>query len=412
MAKSFDKKDIELAGLIIKKDLPAGRQATAEYFDRFRGRIMFPILDAKGRHVGFTGRILKPQDNVGKYVNSPETPVYSKSKIIYGYFAAKRSIIKEQKVIIVEGQMDVITSHQAGFANTVASSGTAFTLDQIMELGKHAKEFVFALDSDKAGTMATTALLNTAKQYSIIIKIAELGEYKDPDEAIKKGMHVWKDIIEKAPHFVEYFFHKALKEFSISEADGVQKIKDLLLPLINSVDSSILRSHYCRKLASALGVAEASVTAELQKLGKPEFKQLPKEEYRKKDRLEWLQERLLGLVIRLKDKAVLSQFEPSDFGAYANVYTSIYTSAQSPELKTAFDLLEFGVQTEIEAQGLDAKAELASAARELKRVLLKQQMEKVSAELKSAEQQKDQQTVRKLSEEYVGLSKKISQLQS
>jgi DNA primase len=133
LGKKYPKADIEQTGLIIKKDRGQGSGARGpeEYFDRFRGRIMFPILNIHGQVVGFTGRLLHEKENAGKYINSPETPIYNKSRELYGLFAAKNIIRKENRCILMEGNMDVVSSHQAGYAQAVASSGTALTRNSL-----------------------------------------------------------------------------------------------------------------------------------------------------------------------------------------------------------------------------------------------------------------------------------------
>lgn len=414
LAKSFAKPDIELAGLIIKSDKSITHNLQPiTYFDRFRGRIMFPIVDDQGYHVGFTGRLLREKEGVGKYVNSPETPVYNKSKVIFGYFAGKRAIIKAGQVIVVEGQMDVIASHQAGIANTVASSGTAFTLDQMKELGRHAREFVFAFDSDRAGSAATETVVNLAKQYQIMIKLAELGEFKDPAEAIQRGAHIWKDIVSQAPHFVEYFFHRALRELDPASAEGVQKIRDKLIPLISYVDSEVLRSFYVRKLAQVLGVTEPSVLADLRKLQRPKLAELsPPPAVAKKTRLERLQEQVLGLALLLKHNQALAQFKPADFGAYEKIYTSIITAAPDPAVAEQIKLLQFAAQTDIEEQNLDPAAVLKDGMRELKLFLVKREMETLAGQLKSAEANRDKALAQQLSAAYVALANKVGELKN
>src|SRR6185436_409203 len=138
LAKTFDKKDIELAGLIIKSDKDAG------YFDRFHDRVMFPIVNVHGQVVGFTGRLLHDKPNTGKYVNSPETPIYNKSQVVFGLYQAKNAIRKADRAIVVEGNMDVIACHQVTFSQTVATSGTALTPDQLVIIQRFTNNLIFA----------------------------------------------------------------------------------------------------------------------------------------------------------------------------------------------------------------------------------------------------------------------------
>ncbi len=406
LSKTFDKKDIELAGLIIKSDKPT------TYFDRFHDRIMFPIHNLHGQVVGFTGRLLHEKPDTGKYVNSPETPIYNKSQVIYGLYQAKNAIRKENRAVLVEGNMDVISCHQAGFNQTVASSGTALTEQQLLILKRFTENLIFAFDTDAAGANATRRALELGLNLGFNVKIVELKDAKDPDELIKRGIGLWQKALDTAGNFVEFFFNQTFRQFDQESVEDKREIAKQLLPLMVRINDQITKAHFVRKLANGLNVAENVIWDMLGKVSLPKAS-VPKEQAgKKKGRQDWLQERVLGLAIKLKDQQVISEFEASDFGPYANVYDSISTSTPTPDLGPTFDLLEYSAQTDVEEQGLDAKTELNNAATELKRLLLKRRMEKVTSELKSAENNKDSELVRKLSTEYVTLTNKISQLKN
>jgi DNA primase catalytic core len=406
LAKSFRKDDIVQAGLIIKKD------NENSYFDRFRGRIMFPIHNMHGQVVGFTGRLLHEKPNTGKYVNSPETPIYNKSQVIYGLYQAKNAMRKENRCVLVEGNMDVISCHQAGFNQTVASSGTAFTEQQLTVLKRFAENLIFAFDMDAAGTNATRRALELALNMGFNVKIVELKDAKDPDELIKRGIGLWQKALDTASNFVEFFFNQTFKQFDSQSVEDKREIAKQLLPLIIRINDQITKAHFVRKLANGLNVSENVIWDMLSKVTLPKPK-IPTDQLgKKKGRLEGLQERVLGLALRLKDKEVLSQFEAADFGPHEKVYTSFRSGTPDASLTSTYDLLEFAAQTDVEEQGLDQKAELENAARELMRLTLRIKMEALGSELKLAEQNKDQELIKRLSSEYVALTNKVSQLKN
>ena len=405
LAKNFSKKDIETAGLIIKKD------SENSHFDRFRGRIMFPIVNLHGQAVGFTGRLLHEKPDTGKYVNSPETPIYNKSQVIFGLHQAKNTIRKENRVVLVEGNMDVITAHQAGFTQTVASSGTAFTETQLLILKRFAENLIFAFDSDSAGTTATRRTLELALNLGFNIKVVELREAKDPDELIRRGIGLWQKALDNAVNYVEFFFNRTLQQFDPNDVDGKREIAKQVIPLVARLTDQIVKAHFVRKLATSLNVAESAIWETVNKVQTPNPASSPSSQVlKRKTRLEWLTERVLGLLIGYPKPEILAQFEPADFGPLSKVYLALQQNSKPAQLASTFELLKFGVDTEIEEQALNPEQELKYSAMELNRFLIRQRMEEVANKLQLAENSKNREAVKNLSEEYVSLTKRMSQL--
>lgn len=413
LAKTFKKEDIARAGLIIKKE-------DGTYFDRFRGRIMFPILNLAGDAVGFTGRLIHEQPNTGKYINSPETPVYNKSEVIYGMYQAKNSIRKLNRAILVEGNMDVISCHQAGFQDSIASSGTAITSDQLAVVRRYCENLLFAFDSDSAGSNATRRALELALALGFNVKIVELKSAKDPDELIKKGLGSWQKAVDSAPNYIEYFFNKLFSDYDPESVDGKRQITKELVPLIANASDPITRAHFVRKLSNKINVMEKAVWDLLDKIKKPKPPaKLADPERPRKDRRQVLEEQTLGLVINLgaAGQEALADLSETDFtGPNAELFKVLKESKGKvslikktrPELAGLVELLSFASENEMKEQGLVPEQELRRAARELKRSTLKRRMEILASELRQAETEKDAEKVSKLSAEFTQLSGEIA----
>jgi DNA primase len=422
LAKFFSKPQIEKAGLIIRKDnLPAlptgqagGRQVA--YFDRFHGRIMFPIADEHGRVVGFTGRLLREKENAGKYVNSPETEVYNKSRVIFGLNQAKNSIRKEDRAVIVEGQLDVITSHQAGFTQTVASSGTAFTEDQLRNLHRLTKNLVFAFDSDKAGMMAAERTLQSALKLGFNVRVVNITGAKDPDEVIKKGIGLWQKHLDSAVYYIDFMINEAMKNYNAADPEGIAKIESKIIPLISYIENSIVKAHYVRKLSELLKVNEKFVFNKLAELGKPQVISVPEEAKPKKNRRDLLEDQLLGLVLQLKNPEELAGLALEDFNEEnREVFRLVLEnkfSAESSEkdLSYRIDLLSFAAKVEVEERAQDPKIELKRVASEFKRMVWKQKLEQIAAELGNAEKERNKPLVDELSKKAADLTVLIAGL--
>ncbi|HYC34741.1 MAG TPA: DNA primase [Candidatus Paceibacterota bacterium] len=252
----FTTRQIEDAGLT--KQGEKGNQ-----YARFRGRIMFPIFDGSGRVVAFSGRILKKDSEEAKYINSPETIIFEKSKVLYGYNAAKRAMREKNFTILVEGQMDLLMSHQAGFANTVASSGTAFTLEQAEIIKRLSDTILIAYDSDKAGQNAAFRAWRLALKAGLLVKAVALKEGMDPADAIKQDKSIWERAIEEAKDIIEHYAH--MLEGKSKEESNIL-LKEKLLPLIASVDSSIDQARYIQMVSQKSGLPESALRDELAKI--------------------------------------------------------------------------------------------------------------------------------------------------
>ena len=259
--------DLLSAGLVIAKE----RQT----YDRFRGRLMFPICNAKGQVVGFGARAL---DNaMPKYLNSAESPIFNKSKILYGIDRAKAAIQEQGKAVIVEGYMDAITAHQNGFSNVLASMGTALTEKQIAMLRGLATHVLLALDPDAAGNAATIRGIEICRQVldrgkretpnwlagtselNTKISIISLPSDQDPDELIRQNPKGWQRMVDEAQPLMDYLFTIVADKFDLSRTEGKSQVSEKLLPLIAEMKDSIEREVYLNKLSRLVGISERTL---------------------------------------------------------------------------------------------------------------------------------------------------------
>lgn len=224
-----------------------------DYYDRFRNRVMFPIADTTGAIVGFTGRLLQADAKQAKYVNSPDTTFFNKSKLLYGYHHAKTSIRKNNFSILVEGQFDAIMAHQMGYTNTVATSGTALTDEQLTLLARLSSRLVIALDADGAGFKASARAWQMALAKGMDVKIARLPPGKDPADIALENPIIWKDAIKQAKHIIDFL----ADQVSVQGFSGralARALHELIVPYIVQLESSIEQAHFVERLAARFAI--------------------------------------------------------------------------------------------------------------------------------------------------------------
>lgn len=236
------------------------------WYDRFRRRVIFPILDAKGRCVAFGGRVM--DDSLPKYMNSPETELYVKGRHLYGLHQAQRAIQEADAAIVVEGYMDLLACHQAGVRHAVASLGTALTKDQARLIRRHTKNVVILYDADKAGEMATLRGLELLLEESMDVRIVRLEEGHDPDSYLRRhGPDKFQRRLGDTKSLFEYRLATLYEKHDGHSLPGRVKIADEMVRLLAKVPNEILRSAWTRELASALELPEEALTAEMKKSG-------------------------------------------------------------------------------------------------------------------------------------------------
>jgi DNA primase len=244
---------------------PKSKAGLADIYSKFRNRVMFPITNEAGRVIAFTGRTLSTDDKAGpKYFNSPETAIYSKSRVLFNLNQAKEAIRKLDYAILVEGQMDCISVFAAGFHNVIASSGTAFTEPQARLLGRFGKNVVVNFDPDTAGAKATERTLGLLVEEEFQIKVLTLEAGFDPDLFIRrKGKDAYGEALRHSQRYFDYLIERARSQFPIRTAEGKVKALNYLLPHIQRVPSRIVRDELAREIAQKLGIDSAVLRQEL-----------------------------------------------------------------------------------------------------------------------------------------------------
>lgn len=250
--------EIFLAGLIVKKD-PATGSGRAGFYDRFRGRIMFPVHDLNGNIVGFSARLMPAKEAVekmGKYINTPATMIYDKSKILFGLDKAKMAIKAEDTAVLVEGQMDAIMAEQNGFANVIASSGTALTAEQVNLIKRYSNNLFLCFDMDQAGDLAAERGIAQAMRAEMNIKVIELKGAKDPDECLRNNPDGWRQAVLNAKPVMQYYFDKTFAGLDLKDYEGQNRAEKILLPLIAKFGSKTEQDYWLKKLSQALDANE------------------------------------------------------------------------------------------------------------------------------------------------------------
>ena len=227
--------------------------------DRVRNRLMFPISDSRGRTVGFGARAL--DDLLPKYINSSETPIFNKSSSLYGINLAREAIRQQDRAVIVEGYMDVITAHQNGFGNVVASMGTSVTEKQILTIKRLTKNLAFALDADTAGKEATLRGVGYENTIGNEVQVIILPQGKDPDDVIKGAKETWQHLLDEATPIIDYTFNWVASELDLTTARDQSTAIERLVPILAEMKNEIRRDHYMTKLSKLTGVPRKAIEA-------------------------------------------------------------------------------------------------------------------------------------------------------
>lgn len=237
------------------------RKKGDHYYDAFRNRVIFPIHDGRGRIVGFGGRVL--DDSKPKYLNSPETEIFNKRHLLFAMDKAHSAIFQKKKAILVEGYMDVISAHNRGISNVVASLGTAFTPDQARLLQRQAKELILSYDMDSAGREATLRAMEIVRGLGMNIRVVSLPQGKDPDEYINtQGPEKFQEAIDNAPNVLDYMLMTALQHHDETTLEGKAAITAAVMPVVAQIDNRVVLEGFLRKMAERLHISDGAVQEE------------------------------------------------------------------------------------------------------------------------------------------------------
>ncbi len=253
--KNYTPDEIKRGGLSF-----AGRQGAA---DMFRGRIMIPLADATGQVIGFTARLLIDEEGAPKYINTPQTLLYDKGRHVFGLHLAKEAIRKEGFVVVAEGNMDVIASHQAGVTNVVASAGTAMTESHLKELKRFTGDIRLSFDADSAGIAAAERVIPLAQAAEVSLSIIGLAGAKDPDELIKKDVVLWQKAIKNAQSAPEWLIDQYKNQFDLGTAQGKKLFSDKLVPTLRRLRDAVEQEHYLKQVADLTDTSLEALRAKL-----------------------------------------------------------------------------------------------------------------------------------------------------
>jgi DNA primase len=406
---------IEKAGLI-------KRGEKGSFYDRFRGRIIFPIFDPSGRPVGFTGRIysdVKPLNESedltpAKYLNSPDSILFNKSEIIYGYHKAKNSIRSKGYSLLVEGQMDLLMCHQIGINNAIATSGTALTEGQLQIIKRSSSNLMIAYDGDKAGISASKRAFALAIKLGFEVKIAMMAKDSDPADFIKKDQEGFKKALKESLHVIDFTLQSVLN-LNLDERSLLKKINEEVIPLIIATPSPVERSYFISKIAEKIKVPEAALYEQLSiTKNEPEVKSTFISDVRKtseRDKRNILERKIAGIYFKSSEnlKDVINK---SFQRLFEDVPSFSLDSLVSPYEQDR-EMLIFEAekeQLEDNENEISLKRYFEDLAKSLKKEILKTELQIITDDLKKAEKDKDQARARELLKQVDQLTKKLSYL--
>lgn len=375
LKRGFNLSELVSWGLLVSKN---GR-----VYDKFRGRLMFSIFDHQGDIVGFSGRLISDESMGPKYLNSPETLVYKKSKILYGLFQAKDSIRKNGFVVLVEGNVDILSSHGAGVPNIVAPLGTALTIDQVKLMKRYADSIYFALDTDSAGQKALEKDLPLLEEQGIKAYILDLGDYKDVDELIVKGGD-WEKVLEKPNEVVPYFITSLKNKYDLDKAFERSEYIRKILGFISKTADPLLKNDYLQRLQDSAGIDMSVLRNELVKMDKND-KGTGKEQgeiIKEKQEKYVLTKYLLALIMEHKQYKQQIKKELLGYDYWVDKrYGSVYKAIWEANLASTFNLDEQELFEEVSLMIVPVIEDEEKFIRELRQVLQRIKKEKIKEEL-------------------------------
>lgn len=415
-----------------------GVASRASCYDRFRGRIIFPLIDAKDRLIGFSGRVI--YNTEPKYINTPQTPIFDKSNYLFAINLAKGEIRGKKEAVLVEGEMDVILSHQAGFKNAVASKGTALTLGQIELLKKYTQNLSLCFDMDLAGDSASRRGIEIADKAGMNLKVIQIPQGKDPAELILTDSKFWEKAIKEAMPIYDYYLKSCAVRYNLKDPADIKQLSGELIPVWAKITDDFVREHYTQKLATLLKTDEKVLREAINKGRRGEnrtytevLKQSRKDDFvtGARSRREILEEYLIALLLRLpKDHTYVPTFPETLFLAerWRQIYVMLVLYLDSISFKgRSFEVNEFitGLPKELVEEidrlyltELDSKLsdkgawqkEVDGVISELKKALIKASLEKLSYEIKNAEEFGKIETLETLNKRFRDLSVKLKNL--
>ncbi|MCX6703834.1 MAG: DNA primase, partial [Candidatus Woesebacteria bacterium] len=418
--KKFTLSEVERAGI----GIPRGQ----DLYDRFNGRVIFPLFDHRGNPIGFAGRVL-PWDKreTGKYINSPETPLYHKSSVLYGLNLTRGFIKKKKVAIVVEGELDLISSWQAGIKNIVAIKGSALTEEQVKLLSRFAPKFILALDSDFAGDAASRRGIKVASDIGVEVKVAKITGYKDPDDAARGNIESYKKDLINATGVYDYFIDSVFARVNPESGAGKSKISKEIIPILAEIGDKIVQSHYANIIARKLEVPLEAVLEELAKISDKsttgDITPSSFKDVKGQARRELLEERFLtlafqsdpkilisresaGLITMPLNKRLVEEYAKFDPGKAFKV--TEFGAALPAELFQGFAKMVLSDNQNLLENPDEFKRELDLVRKELKIHTVKEKLKLLASQMRETEEKGDSDKLRSVQNEFNKLAKSLS----
>jgi len=405
----YPDQEILKAGLIVDKG-----------YDRFRDRIMFPIKDINGVVVGFTGRENPnhSDERMGKYLNTPNTLIYDKSRILYGLDKAKLEIKKNNSCLLVEGQTDLIMSHQAGQANALASSGTALTDQQLRIIKRYTENLVIAFDTDSAGEIATKRGIDLALHFGFNTKVISLPDNQDPAEFIKKNASLWPEQVNQAQDLMEFYLVTALANHDPETVQGKKEIGKAILPMIKKITNKVEQAHWLQKTAQRIKVQEAVLIQEMDKIKDNSIIRLSDSRIDSHSAIrkpntstDSLEEYVLGLILTDNKSFKKCRKEPCYLFTnpeLSEIFDNLKKNKSLKNFKKRIDELTFKVEAQkYLVDDFESDKEVKFCFNQLKKRYFQDKLNQLNLDIQDAESKKNKSLLKKLTQEFNKLSKQI-----
>ena len=418
--KGYTMEELSAVGLVIRSD-------SGHYYDRFRGRVMFPLRDHKGSVVGFSGRTLSNDKKEAKYINSPETLIYHKSKMLYGLYENREQIRKGDQIILVEGELDVLPSYQAGVKNVVAIKGSAFTEEMGRLIARYTKNVVYALDADKAGQEAVKRAVLVADPLELSVRVIQITGGKDPGDVASENPEAWRKMVKGATLFWDYLINTACERNDPSSGTGASLISQEVVPVLASISNAVVKAHYAQLLAKKLSVPEESIFEEIERVNKKKklsnlkhvVKKIEKGEV--VSRRERVEEYLLSLslqfYVQIKEK--LSEIDVlwlevpvirmimAELARYKGEWSiESFGKKLKPEMIAVFDKAYLSDLSEI----ANSEKEWSKVRKEVEEMYLKERLKQLSGKIDELEKSGNNPGLAKAQSEFSETSKMLSEL--
>lgn len=399
--------------------------------DRFRGRVIFPLLDHRSEVIGFAGRIMPQFDTgkIGKYINSPETPLYHKSHHLYGLNVTKGDIKKSREVVVVEGELDLVSIWQAGIKNAVAIKGSAITQEQALLMRRFADKIILALDADTAGDAAARRGITIAEKAGLEIRVAQLGKFKDPDDAVQEDPNAFKKILTDATSVWDFLIDSAVSRHGSSTGADKSRISREVVPVLASINDTIVQAHYVGVAAKKLNVPPEAVSKQVAVYKIDKTKDTPKLEVEVvpevKTRRDMIEERLLSVAFNNIPDNLLTKDVTADFRTpFAIKVINKYLSYKKKEAH--YDLATFStilpkelydgfsdvvMQQEVKGgRPVSVDREFEMLVRQLRELDVKEELDQLAMEISKYEENNQKAKLKKAQQKFRAKSEELTKI--